>query len=96
MVHFLKMNVSGQTKEDIILNCNFGHTSVPIFLGKVIVVPNLGCDMLLGEPAKKDNRIITVPHEKTIYIHYNGDIFKTPYVLDCFKIRLFSPIFLNS
>ena len=35
-------------------------------LGKCVVVKNLGNYILLGEPGKKDNKIITVPHSRAI------------------------------
>ena len=60
--------VIGQTKNDIIITTMFNNTQVPLYLGRVIVVPNLGCDMLLGEPAKQDNKLVTIAHMKTVNV----------------------------
>ena len=35
-------------------------------LGKIIVVKNLGAQILIGEPGKEDNMIITIPHKKLV------------------------------
>ena len=75
-----KLNVTGQTRDDIVITSTFGTSTIPIYLGKVIVVPNLGCDMLIGEPAKQDNKIFTIPHLKMINIYYNDNLLQTPYL----------------
>ena len=32
----------------------------------MVIVKNLGVDILIGEPGKKDNRILTHPHKRMI------------------------------
>ena len=60
-----KMILSGQTKRDLIL-IPTENKKVQWNLGRCVVVKNLGNTILLGEPGKKDNKIITVPHSQTI------------------------------
>ena len=38
--------------------------SVPVSLGLFVAVDQLGCDVLVGEPAKGDSNIITIPAKK--------------------------------
>ena len=60
------MQLAGQTTEDITINIK--HTGKPIKwrLGKLVVVKNLGVDILVGEPAKVDNEIVTIPHRRLV------------------------------
>ena len=59
------MKLAGETLEAIILRPLLDK-SVRWNLGKCVVVTNLGPNILIGEPAKKDNCIITLPHKKQI------------------------------
>ena len=59
------MQVVGQTKENVILSI-IHNTPVVWDLGKCIVVKNLSVDMLIGEPGKVDNQIVTLPHLRKI------------------------------
>ena len=74
------LSITGQTCDDITITTLFGNKSVPLHLGKVVVVPNLGCDMLLGEPAKQDNKLVTIPHLKQIPIVFNDELLQKPYL----------------
>ena len=49
-------------------------------LGKAIVVRNLGTELLLGEPGKKDNNIITIAKDKVITVEDGNNRWSTPYV----------------
>ena len=74
------MKLAGQTTEDI--NISIKHTGKPIKwrLGKLIVVKNLGVDILVGEPAKVDNEIVTIPHERLVEMNnIAGKRVKLPY-----------------
>jgi hypothetical protein len=62
-----RMALSGQTVKDVILIPN-DNTDVQWNLGKCVVVRNLGSSILVGEPGKKDNKIVTIPHSYTIII----------------------------
>ena len=44
------------------------------------MVQNLGTELLLGEPGKKDNNIITIARDKIITITIDGETFSTPYI----------------
>ena len=60
------LKVMGITSSDIIARV-FG-TKLPceIKIAKMIVVDNLGADVLLGQPTKIDNHIVTLPHKSQI------------------------------
>ena len=65
------MNVIGMTKHDIIVDVIGGRVPAQINLGQMIVIQNLGTDVLLGQPAKVDNEIVTFPHKKSIQFKDN-------------------------
>ena len=59
------MKVMGQTVEDMVISPL--HTNTVLWdLGRTVVVKNLSVDMLIGEPGKLDNKIITLPHLKQV------------------------------
>ena len=59
------MEVMGQTVKDMVISPL--HTNTVLWdLGKTVVVRNLSVDMLIGEPGKLDNQIITLPHLKQV------------------------------
>ena len=59
------MVLSGETSENIHLRPK-QNPDVCWNLGKCVAVSNPGCDILIGEPAKKDNFTVTLPHKKQI------------------------------
>ena len=61
-----RMVVIGETSDDIVLHKHFNKHFIRWNLRKCIVVQNLGCPILIGEPGKKDNFISTIPSEKII------------------------------
>ena len=61
-----KMCVMGETTDDVILHKHFNKHFIRWNLRKCIVVQNLGCPILIGEPGKKDNFISTIPADKII------------------------------
>ena len=66
------MIISGETIDNVILHKNQDNKFIRWNLGKCVVVKNLGCALLIGEPGKIDNKIETLPCEKlirTIDIH---------------------------
>ena len=72
------MKLSGQTNKDITIK----HKGKPIMwkLGRLVVVKNLGVDLLVGEPAKSDNEIVTFPHQRLIEMWNSaGKRVKLPY-----------------
>lgn len=62
----LPLQLSGKTKQDVIVTIPINETYVQWNLGQCIVVNNLGCDVLIGEPAKAMNNILTHPISKTL------------------------------
>ena len=60
------IDIIGQTEKDLRIKSTFGDKEVELNLGKVIVVKNMGPELLLGEPEKKDNYIITIAREKKL------------------------------
>ena len=75
-----RMQLTGQTQDDVIISVK--HVGCPILLrlGKMVVVKNLGVDLLLGEPAKIDNQITTIPHKRLIEVkNVKGVKVKLPY-----------------
>ena len=55
-----KLFVIGQSVKPLTLYAQTNHGPVPVLLGNVVVVQDLGCDVLVGEPAKGVNNIITM------------------------------------
>ena len=57
-------------------------------LGKMVVVTNLGVNLLVGEPGKLDNKIVTISHHKIIEtVDVNGKAVKLPYYPKGMKLR---------
>ena len=73
----LSMQVVGQTTENVVITVM--HKDPILWdLKKCVVIKNLSVNMLIGEPGKRDNEIITIPHWKKIRcIDING---KTVYL----------------
>ena len=61
-----KMNVIGMAKTDIYATVIGSRNAQQIKLAEMIVINNLGADILLGQPCKVDNQIITLPHKGQI------------------------------
>ena len=53
------MMVTGQTRDNIVLNIPSQESLIKWDLAKCVVVENLGVDILIGEPGKVDNEIVT-------------------------------------
>ena len=65
----LSLNISGKTAQDIIVCKILDNSRVYWNLGQCLVIENLGCDVLIGEPAKAKNNIQTNPMSKLIYAY---------------------------
>ena len=59
------MALAGQTQQNIEIKIA-QKKPINLHLGKMIVVKNLGAEVLVGEPGKADNEIITIPHKKLV------------------------------
>ena len=49
------LTILSETEHDLVVDTLFQSTHVPINLGKVTVISNLGADLILGEPGKAAN-----------------------------------------
>ena len=78
----LPVDVRGQTASDLVIKVYTDRGSVPLNLGRVPVISNLGCGLLIGEAAKADNKISTVPWRRTvkIYVGDNEEEHSVPYL----------------
>ena len=63
-----KMKLAGQTIENVGMKVEGASKSISWELGKMVVVRNLGVDILVGEPGKADNKVVTIPHKKVIEV----------------------------
>ena len=73
------MEMVGQTAKDFIITVKMDKGPVQLNLGKVPVVRNLGCSLLLGEPSKADNKIVTMAYEQNVIIRKDGKVYTAPY-----------------
>ena len=62
------MQLAGQTEDDVCLDVQGTKEPLSWDLQKMVVVKNLGVDILIGEPGKADNQIVTIPHHKIIKV----------------------------
>ena len=71
------LNIVGETTNDVIVFVYVNNTVVRWNLGQCLIVERLGCDILIGEPAKACNHIQTDPVMKclsTLDIHKNKTV----------------------
>ena len=74
------MKILGVVDNGLELNVCDTKTSTVLVLKDVIVVRNLGSNVLIGEPGKMDNNIITFPRQKIIQLtDVHGGVVKLPY-----------------
>ena len=59
------MIIKGETLDDVKLQIS-DNPLIEWNLGKCVIIQHLGVDVLIGEPAKVDNRITTIPHRRVI------------------------------
>ena len=62
------MKLSGQTTEDVMIKIKYEGPPIILKLGRMVVVKNLGVSILIGEPAKVDNKIVTIPHLRQVEV----------------------------
>ena len=73
------MTLAGQALDDVSMEVR--GSKQPLFwnLHKMVVVKNLGVDILIGEPGKADNKIVTIPHHKIIKVGDDKKKITLPY-----------------
>ena len=57
------MSIVGQTKYPLQVLVKGTRVPLKINLGQCVVISNLGCPILIGQPAKIANEIVTYPHK---------------------------------
>ena len=72
-----KLRVVGRTKKPVILITE--PHGVPIYLKYAVVVDQLSADVLIGEPGKGANKIVTYASEKKIRINFQNQDFEFDY-----------------
>ena len=74
-----KMCLMGETTSNVCLQvCSKKH-DIKWNLGKLVIVKNLGVPLLIGEPGKRDNTIITIPQESILTKDVSGNLVTLPY-----------------
>ena len=62
----LPLEICGQTSHPVVIQCETNAGYKPIYLGIMLIVANLGVDILVGEPGKQQNNLICLPTEKVV------------------------------
>ena len=62
----LPLDIVGQSVEPVTIEAITKEGSVTIHLGIVLIIKNLGVDILIGEPGKKTNNIVCWPRQEMI------------------------------
>ena len=76
----MNIQLEGETRNLIFAQVKEGNSQISLLLGKMVIVRNLGVDVLIGEPGKKDNLIVTYPHKRLVeFSSKNGKRIKIPY-----------------
>ena len=57
------MSIVGQSKYPLQALVSGPKVPVKINLGQCVIISNLGCPVLIGQPAKIENEIVTFPHK---------------------------------
>ena len=75
-----QMRLAGQTTNEVCVHICHDGSPIVLKLGKLIVVKNLGVDLLIREPAKIDNEIVTILHRRLVEVtNVKGARIKLPY-----------------
>ena len=74
------MKLLGVVSDDVVLQVCDSKTPIRITLKNAVVIKNLGSSVLIGEPGKFDNDIVTYPRQKLIQLNdINDRVIKLPY-----------------
>ena len=74
-----RLNILGITEDEIIVDTLFQSLHVPINLGRMTVIKDLGTSLLIGEPGKSRNGISTDPMKRVVFLDRHGKRFQKPY-----------------
>ena len=91
------MNVVGIAKYDVSATVLGTDTPCKIKIATLIIINDLGADVLLGQPTKVDNQIVTIPHTCRInFKSMEGDNYSLPYPLrDLNQVSLHEALKVN-
>ena len=73
------LEVVGESQDDIIVDTKFQSRRFSLNLGKVAIIKNLSCPIIMGEPGKCCNKISTNPRNRTIIMDREGLILEKEY-----------------
>ena len=71
--------ILGESEHDVIVDTMFQSQHVPINLGRVTVIKDLGAMMILGEPGKFSNSLSTDAKNRMVFLEQEGKILSKPY-----------------
>ena len=74
------MRAIGETASNLYATVKQSRVNPIINLGNILVISNLGVDLLIGQPTKVDTEMVSVPHKRLVYFRdINGFNMKVPY-----------------
>ena len=75
------LEIVGESLDDVYLDTKFQSRRFSLNLGKVAIIKNLSCPIILGEPGKCENKISTNPRDRKVIMNHEGeDLIKDYYV----------------
>ena len=74
------LTILGESEDEIIVDTKFQSTHIPLNLGRVTIIDNLGVDLILGEGGKARNSISTNPNKRSVILEKAGKYFTKPYL----------------
>ena len=74
-----QISLVGVTTSDVIFFVEFAGRSIPVNMQRAAVINNLGSSALIGEPAKRKNKLDVVSHQERVVIRYNNKVYHTGY-----------------
>ena len=75
----LPLDICGQSSEPVVIQCKTSSGYKPICLGIMIIVANLGTDILIGEPGKLENNLVCLPKDKIVVFANEKQPCNAPY-----------------
>ena len=61
------MRAIGETAHSLYAIVKQSKMNALINLGNILVISNLGVDLLIGQPTKVDTNMVSVPHKRLVY-----------------------------
>ena len=73
------LHILGESETDIVVNTKFQSHKVPINLGRVTIIENLGTQLIMGEPGKAKSNVSTDAKNRVIFLENQGQFLSKPY-----------------